>query len=57
VKGFGFPFVEGFVFDVAFGSCSSTKARCENPAVETGSTNHLSGHRTSDHDSLSRLPD
>ena len=35
----------------------STKARFENRAVELGSTNHLSGLSTSDHDSLCRLPD
>ena len=35
----------------------STKARTVNPAVDSGSTNHLSGHRTSDHDSFFRRPD
>ena len=34
-----------------------TKARFENRAVELGSTHHLSGLVTSDHDSLCRLPD
>jgi hypothetical protein len=38
-------------------SCISTKARFVNPAVETGSTNHLFGHRTSDHDSFFRRRD
>jgi hypothetical protein len=37
-----FPFVEGFGFGVAF--AHATKARFQNPAVESGSTNHLSGH-------------
>jgi hypothetical protein len=35
----------------------STKARFVNLAAETGSTNHLFGHRTSDHDSFFRHPD
>src|SRR5271155_864688 len=30
----------------------STKARCLNPAVESGSTSHLLGHRSSDHGSF-----
>jgi hypothetical protein len=38
-------------------SCISTKARFVNPAVETGSTNHLFGHRTTDHDSFFRRRD
>jgi hypothetical protein len=38
-------------------SCISTKARCLNPAVESGSTNHLCGHRNSDHDSFFRRRD
>ena len=57
-KDFSFPFVEGFAFGVAFAFAlrSSTKARFQNPAVELGSTSHLFGHSTSDHDSLFRLP-
>src|SRR5271156_278123 len=35
----------------------STKARCLNPAVESGSTSHLFGHRSSDHDSFFRRRD
>ena len=54
-----FPFVEDFVFAVAlaFVFAHATKARLQNPAVELGSTNHLSDHSTSDHDSLFELPD
>ena|SRR5207302_6541984 len=40
-----------------FLSCIATKARFVNLAMETGSTNHLFGHRTSDHDSLFRRRD
>src|SRR5205823_2343191 len=40
-----------------FLSCISTKARFVNLAMETGSTNHLLGHRTSDHDSFFRRRD
>src|SRR5207253_7187981 len=42
------------IFSLSFSCCISTKARFVNPAVETGSTHHLSGHRTSDHDSFFR---
>jgi hypothetical protein len=35
----------------------STKARFVNPAVESGSTNHLFGPRTTDHDSFFRPRD
>src|SRR2546422_8467385 len=38
-------------------SCISTKARFVNLAVESGSTNHLFGHRTTDHDSFFRRRD
>jgi len=55
-SGFDFPFVGGFDFGVALEFCSLTKARFEDPAVELGSTNHLSGLATSDHDSLFRFP-
>src|SRR5437879_5542984 len=49
-----FPFFPERIFSL---SCISTKARFVNPAVETGSTNHLFGHRTSDHDSFFRRRD
>jgi len=45
------------IFSLSFSCCISTKARFVNPAVETGSTNHLFGHRTSDHDSFFRRRD
>ncbi len=38
-------------------SCISTKARFLNLAVDSGSTNHLFGHRSSDHDSFFRRRD
>jgi hypothetical protein len=44
------------VFSLSF-SCISTKARCMNPAVEIGSTNHLFGRRVTDHDSFFRRRD
>jgi hypothetical protein len=40
-----------------FSFLHSTQARSMNPSVETGSTNHLFGHRTSDHDSFFRRRD
>jgi hypothetical protein len=53
-----FPFVEGF--GVALGVAVALLMR-PRPAFRIlrwtfGSTNHLSGHSTSDHDSLFRLP-
>ena len=54
--GFAFPFVEGF--GVAFVFCSFRPRPAFRIARwKTGSTNHLSGHFTSDHDSLFELPD
>ena len=46
-----------FFFPKQVLSLIATKARTVNPAVETGSTNHLFGHSTSDHDSFFRRPD
>ena len=52
--GSSFWFLLTRAFAVSF---ISTKARCLNPAVESGSTNHLFGHRGSDHDSFFRRRD
>jgi hypothetical protein len=58
VKVLGFPFVEGFAFDVAFGFLAHRpRLAARILRWKAGSTNHLSGHGTSDHDSLFRLPD
>jgi hypothetical protein len=53
-RGGSFFFLPERIFSL---SCISTKARFVNPAVETGSTNHLFGHRTTDHDSFFRPRD
>jgi hypothetical protein len=55
-SGFAFPLVEGF--GVAFVFCSFDQGSLFRIVQwKTGSTNHLSGHLTSDHDSLFELPD
>src|SRR5271157_4879335 len=62
-EGFDFPFVEGFGFAVALGVAFAVALLMRpRPAFRIlrwkfGSTNHLSGHSISDHDSLFRLPD
>jgi len=71
-SGFDFPLVEGFGvavavavavgfdggFDVAVVFCSFDQGSLlESRGGKTGSTNHLSDHFTSDHDSLFELPD
>jgi len=54
---FDFPFVEGFAFGVAFAFCSCHQGPlAESRGGSFGSTSHLFGHCTSDHDSLFRLP-
>src|SRR5439155_21679113 len=41
------------IFSLSFSCCISPKARFLNPAVETGSPNHLFGHLTSNQHSFS----
>jgi hypothetical protein len=57
-SGFAFPLVEGFGFGVAF-VFLLIRPRLAFRIVrwKTGSTNHLSGHLTSDHDSWFELAD
>jgi hypothetical protein len=53
-RGARFFFLPERIFSL---SCISTKARFVNPAVESGSTNHLFGRHTTDHDSFFRRRD
>ena len=56
--GFDLPFAEDFVFGVAFCLLIAQGPLSESRGGHFfGSTSHLFGHRTSDHDSLFRLPD